>query len=103
MINFLILFFSAEGLIKLQSIHDSSQTRTIKAHKGCVKSISFDPKLQYLASAGADGDLKIWDYCNGDELIATISGIIPASDALTLNFLLLLIIINNLALFNFVV
>lgn len=64
---------SNDGIIKIVNIVDSTQVRRIKAHEGSVKSLSFDPQRKYLASAGSDGQLKIWNYSEDDKLEISMS------------------------------
>lgn len=77
--NQLVATASAEGTIKIQSIANPTDQRCIKAHEGMVKTVAFDPRRKFLASAGVDGLLKIWDYTKDDKLVASLE-IVPKSD-----------------------
>jgi type 1 glutamine amidotransferase len=39
--------------------------RTWRAHTGAVQVLAFDPRGEQLASAGADGTIKVWDVASG--------------------------------------
>jgi WD40 repeat protein/serine/threonine protein kinase len=44
------------------------ELRTLKGHTGQVFSVAFDPDGSRLASASADGTIKVWDVASGQEL-----------------------------------
>jgi chromosome transmission fidelity protein 4 len=67
-----------DGTVKIINVTDSNQIRKIKAHEGQIKGIAFDPTRQYLATAGADGVIKIFDYINGDTQVASLTAATPA-------------------------
>ena len=67
-----------DGTVKIINITDTSQFRKFKAHEGQVKNVVFDPQRQYLATAGADGKVNIYDYQNGDAKVASLN-LIPAT------------------------
>jgi WD40 repeat protein len=55
-------------------VPDSKNTRTIKAHPGPVRAVSFSPDGRRLASAGADGTVKMWDVATGQEMLTLERG-----------------------------
>jgi len=68
---------SQDGTVKIVNVADSNQTRKFKAHEGQVKGIAFDPTRRYLATAGSDGRINIYDYINGDAKVASLVAIAP--------------------------
>ncbi len=62
----------SDGVIKIVNVADPTQVITLKDHEGPVLSLAFDPKEQYLASAGSDGCVKIWDMKNGVKLVTSL-------------------------------
>jgi WD40 repeat protein len=76
----LILTCSADGTIKLQSLHEATgKKRHLTGHTGAVKSLAFDPRREFLASAGSDGTIRIWNYSDKDQEVASIDSL-PRSD-----------------------
>jgi WD40 repeat protein len=51
----------ATGQITVWSTADYSEVVRLRGHEGAVQSVSWHPKLKQLATAGADGTLRIWD------------------------------------------
>ncbi|KAG8561603.1 hypothetical protein GDO81_015408 [Engystomops pustulosus] len=52
---------SGDFLIKIVQVDDSSVQKTLRGHNAPVLSVAFDPKDEYLASAGCDGTVRIWN------------------------------------------
>ncbi|XP_075700250.1 WD repeat and HMG-box DNA-binding protein 1 isoform X2 [Rhinoderma darwinii] len=52
---------SSDFLIKVVQVEDSSVQKTLRGHSAPVLSVAFDPKDEYLASAGCDGTVRIWN------------------------------------------
>lgn len=61
-----------DGTVKIIDVSNSSQARKFKAHDGQVKGIAFDPQRQYLATAGSDGHINIYDYTNADTRVGNV-------------------------------
>ncbi|KAM5130000.1 WD repeat and HMG-box DNA-binding protein 1 [Mantella aurantiaca] len=51
---------AGDFLVKVVQVDDSSVQKTLRGHEAPVLSVSFDPKEDYLASAGCDGSVRIW-------------------------------------------
>lgn len=66
-----------DGTVKIINVSDSNQTRKFKAHEGQVKGIAFDPQRQFLATAGSDGYINIFDYTDSDTKVASILAVAP--------------------------
>lgn len=49
------------GTVTLWSPNSSQPHVKMLAHKGPVQSLAVDPSGRYMATAGLDGKLKIWD------------------------------------------
>jgi chromosome transmission fidelity protein 4 len=47
-------------------MYDITKISLLAGHAKPIKSLCFDPKGEYLISAGTDGLLKVWKF-NGDE------------------------------------
>jgi hypothetical protein len=47
--------------IMIVNTEDTSEVKTLKGHRGGVKSLAYDPKGKYLASTGTDCTLRVWD------------------------------------------
>jgi WD40 repeat protein len=52
---------SSEDEIKLIHLNEENKSISLKGHEGGCIAVSFDPKGKYLASAGRDGSIKIWE------------------------------------------
>ncbi|EDQ91285.1 uncharacterized protein MONBRDRAFT_23531 [Monosiga brevicollis MX1] len=50
--------------IRIVQLSDHSY-KTLSGHSGAVRALAFDPEMVYLASAGEDGALKLWDIESG--------------------------------------
>ena len=46
--------------IKVVSVENVQEIKSLQGHEGGVKSIAFDPKGEYLASAGSDRSVRLW-------------------------------------------
>lgn len=73
----LLVCGSQDGTVKIVNVADANQTRKFKAHDGQVKGVAFDPQRQFLATAGADGRVNIYDYQNGDAKVASMMVVAP--------------------------
>jgi chromosome transmission fidelity protein 4 len=47
--------------IMIVNTEDTSDVKTLKGHRGGVKSLAYDPKGRFLASTGTDCTLRVWD------------------------------------------
>eukprot|EP00127_Corallochytrium_limacisporum_P006046 Clim_evm14s217 gene=Clim_evmTU14s217 len=56
-----------EPEIRVVSTLDNTNTATLKGHKGHIRGVAFDPQGEYLASAGADGEVRLWSCESGKE------------------------------------
>ncbi|XP_061594098.1 WD repeat and HMG-box DNA-binding protein 1 [Cololabis saira] len=52
---------SSDFLVKVVEVSDSSQQKTLRGHEAPVLSVSFDSKDEFLASAGCDGAVVVWN------------------------------------------
>lgn len=55
-----------DGTIKIVNVLDFKVYKRFEGHTGPVKSLAFDPLQKYLASAGSDGKVIIWEYTDQD-------------------------------------
>eukprot|EP01080_Neovahlkampfia_damariscottae_P007410 gene7410-11733_t len=67
---------SLEDEIKVIFLKEENKVKTLKGHEGGVIAVSFDPKGNYLASAGRDGNIKIWNLKEDKETM-TLKNMIP--------------------------
>lgn len=56
-----ILALGGETAIQTWDPGSGQKIRTVEAHKGPIRAISFGPNQKYLASASQDGTIKIWE------------------------------------------
>lgn len=61
----LIALGDGEGNIQIRDLDSGEGIMNIQAHSARVYSIAFSPDGLYLASAGQDCDIKLWDLANG--------------------------------------
>lgn len=61
----LIALGDDEGNIRILDLDSGKSTMNIQAHSARVYSIAFSPDGLYLASAGQDCDIKLWDLASG--------------------------------------
>ena len=55
---------------KLVQISDGALVRVLNSHNGAVQGVAFSPKGDHVATAGADGGVKIWNVTTGQGIIA---------------------------------
>ena len=67
---------SLEDEIKIISLNENNKVKTLKGHEGGVIAVAFDPKGKYIASAGRDGNIKIWNLSEEKETM-TLKNMIP--------------------------
>ncbi|KAJ3291183.1 hypothetical protein HK104_006291 [Borealophlyctis nickersoniae] len=67
--------------IKLIDVDDITNMVLLKGHTRSVKSLAFDHKGDFLASAGSDGAVCIWDTRNNEgRLVKMLDGLIVSSE-----------------------
>ncbi|XP_076947551.1 protein ENHANCER OF LHP1 1-like [Bidens hawaiensis] len=66
--------------IKLINTIDGSIARVLKAHRGSITGISFDPKSEFLASVDSVGTVIIWELQSGTT-IHTLKNIAPSTSS----------------------
>ncbi|KAI8817137.1 uncharacterized protein EV422DRAFT_542541 [Fimicolochytrium jonesii] len=76
-----IAIASDELDIRVVDIDEITHVVTIKGHKRGLKSLAWDPKGEFLVSAGSDGELMVWDM-RGEKprLERTLRNLIAESD-----------------------
>jgi WD40 repeat protein len=60
-------------LIRLYHVDDWQFVAELEGHEDFINELAFDPSGRWLASAGADGSVKIWDY-DAQKLVRTLTG-----------------------------
>eukprot|EP00960_Hanusia_phi_P077656 768724-Hanusia_phi.AAC.7 len=58
---------SDDSEIKIVNVNNVEDCKTLQGHEGGVKSVCFDPKNEFLLSAGSDRSVRVWDVVNGTE------------------------------------
>src|SRR5205085_1186981 len=71
---------SGTGKIDLLSVRTNSRVKRLDGHLG-VRCLAFSPDNKLLASAGLDGDVKIWDVQSGAEVRTLETGAVIESVA----------------------
>ena len=66
---------SLDNTIKLWQSHSDRPTRVLEGHTANVRSVAFAPGVDRLASASADGTLKLWDPRSGECLLTQPNGV----------------------------
>ncbi|XP_045889351.1 WD repeat and HMG-box DNA-binding protein 1 [Micropterus dolomieu] len=61
---------SSDFMVKVVEVSDSSQQKTLRGHEAPVLSVTFDPKDDFLASAGCDGSVVVWNIEEQTQLIS---------------------------------
>ena len=56
----LIAAGAANGSLRIWDAQDRGLLHAFKVHEGAVKSIAFRPVSHQIATAGADGKIKVW-------------------------------------------
>lgn len=71
----------SELAIKLIDIDEITNVLTLTGHRRGLKSLSFDPKGEFLVSAGSDGELMVWDLRGDQPKVArALRSLISTSD-----------------------
>ncbi|XP_072031398.1 WD repeat and HMG-box DNA-binding protein 1-like [Amphiura filiformis] len=71
---------SSDFTINVVDIEDTNNVSKFKGHTAPILSVALDPQLEYLASAGCDGALKVWELAESDVWLKSISVIPKCSD-----------------------
>ncbi|KIJ49698.1 hypothetical protein M422DRAFT_59357 [Sphaerobolus stellatus SS14] len=73
---------SDELEVKLIDLKDSSNIQKLEGHKKGVRAVTWHPSGTILTTSGCDGDIIVWDVTPGKDpkILETISGVIPAAD-----------------------
>ncbi|XP_076594786.1 WD repeat and HMG-box DNA-binding protein 1 isoform X2 [Chaetodon auriga] len=61
---------SSDFMVKVVEVSDSSQQKTLRGHEAPVLSVTFDPKDDFLASAGCDGAVVVWNIEEQTQVIS---------------------------------
>ena len=70
-----------DGSVRLWSLPAFKPLKTLGVHKGSIRAVAFAPAGDLFASAGTEGQVKLWDPGGGEENLPR-----PGSDARTLVF-----------------
>ncbi|MCA9262750.1 MAG: serine/threonine protein kinase [Planctomycetales bacterium] len=70
-----IAFGSATGRLVIARV-DGAIEHTIPAHEGFIHAVAFAPDEQFLASAGQDGAVRIWEIESGKQHAELLSGVL---------------------------
>ncbi|KAF7643114.1 hypothetical protein LDENG_00244900, partial [Lucifuga dentata] len=61
---------SSDFLVKVVEVSDSSLQKTLRGHDAPVLSVTFDPKDDFLASAGCDGSVVVWNIEEQTQIVS---------------------------------
>eukprot|EP00808_Paulinella_micropora_P030462 g42653.t1 len=70
-----------DELVKIVNLSDTSQVKLLKGFKGSVKSLAYDPKGSYLATADTQGMLKVFDTTDWNVQLSIPCFPLPKVDA----------------------
>ncbi|MEO1510035.1 MAG: hypothetical protein AAFU84_20540, partial [Cyanobacteria bacterium J06633_23] len=57
---------SDDGTLRFWQLPDGHLLHTLTGHRGIIWQASFDYTSEHLASAGADGQVRLWNLCLED-------------------------------------
>ena len=57
-----------DSTIRIVNLVDSNIIVVFKGHEGPIRSVSYDPKGDFIASAGTDGTVRIWSMKEREEV-----------------------------------
>jgi WD40 repeat protein len=72
-------FETRTAIVASKATKETPQTAELRAHKGAATAVAFTDDGRLIASAGADGTLKLWNAANGSAVRTVALGTSPAT------------------------
>lgn len=68
-----VAFGGTDGKVSLVELVSGRPIKTIEAHKGAVRFVTFGGSAGRLISSGDDGALRLWDAAKGEKLVEVVT------------------------------
>jgi len=70
--NLLLATGHENGRIRISDAQTGELILELSDHRRAVRALAFSPDNNYLVSAAEDGQIKVWDMCDGGNMVKTL-------------------------------